>query len=116
MKKLLVLFFAIFSSCYYVCAEPQMWVDNFNAANGHVTYTSNVWLPSKDGMILIKARKDYACSQNTYAVLWLEGYNNEDLSKPIDITFMVDKNKLRKYTPADPGDYAVNIVRQYCEN
>lgn len=115
MKKIIVLFFIIFCSCYYAYAELQMWVDDINAANGHVTYTNNVVLPTDNGVILMKSRQDYICSQNKYAVLWLEGYTNDNLSKPIDISFMVDKNKLRKYTPADSQDYAVNIVRQYCK-
>lgn len=115
MKKLLVLFFAIFSSCYFVFGEPQMWVDDINVGNGHITFTDNLILPGDKDVLILRARKDYVCSQNTYAVLWLEGYRNEDLSTPIDISFMIDKNKLRKYTLATPQDYAINIVKQYCE-
>lgn len=115
MKKLLILCLLL-CGCVCVFAELQMWVDDINMSNGHVTFSDHLVLPTDKGVILLKSRKDYICSQNKYAVLWLEGYNNEDLSKPIDISFMVDKNYLRKYVPADPGDYAVNIIKEYCEH
>lgn len=116
MKKVLFSILLIICSYTIAYAELQMWVDDINMSNGHVTFSDHLVLPTDKGVILLKSRKDYICSQNKYAVLWLEGYNNEDLSKPIDISFMVDKNYLRKYVPADPKDYAVNIIKEYCEH
>lgn len=114
MRKFIILIFSLLLGYSFVCAE-QAWVDNVNANGDHVTYSDNLVLPTEQGVIFLTMRKDYVCSQNKYAILWVKGYRNEDLSNPIDLSFMIDKDKLRKYTLAEPQDYAVNIVRQYCE-
>lgn len=113
MKKILVLGFIIVAGCISVNAE-QAWVDGINAGNGHVTYTDNLIVVTERGLIRLAMRKDYICSQNKYAILRLNGYSNDNIDKAIDLDFLIDRNKIGKYTPAEEQDYAVNIIRQYC--
>ena len=100
--------------------EPQSantlksWVSDIKTGNNHVTYTLNLYLPLDYDTLHLKSRRDYICSQKTQAILWGEA-TYLSTGKTIDYSFMIDKDKLRKYTLVDSKDYGIDIVRQYCE-
>lgn len=117
MKKLLVLLIGIcFSLPVFAQEELKSWVSDIKAANGHITYTLNVYLPIDNDTIHFKNRRDYICSQQTEAVLWGEAIYLS-AGKTVDYTSMMDKTKLRKYKPISQEDYkTIQSILPYCKN
>ena len=93
--------------------EP--WVTDINAGKGHVTYTLNMYMPTKRGPLLFKNRRDYICSQDKEALLWGEAtyvINGDS----VDYTSLMDKTKLRKYAPVDEYNRdTIEEIRLYCK-
>lgn len=117
IKKFFILIFA-FSFTLPALAISD-WVSDVKTGNGHVTYTFNLYLPTDNDTLHMKARHDYVCSQQMDAVLWGEG-TYLSTGRTVDYTSLMERTKLRKYQPIDrdPNSlefYQKNII-PYCNH
>ncbi len=117
MKKIWILMVGLWFALPVLAQEKiKFWISDIKAANGHVTYTMNAYLPGDGNPIHMKNRRDYICSQRKEAILWGEGTYLSS-GKTVDYSFMIDKTKLRKYKPITQEDYeTIRNILPYCDN